>query len=135
MRRKNCPQCQGDQVESICVNINHDEFFTLDEFVEDSSDKLEELTKEPDIDLKGLVDCPKDLTRDEIIQVLVDKVSELVKGTSSGNSGSTTGSNLSNCNVDWSPIENCHDCSESACDKLQTLINLVGQIKTKLDIW
>ena len=135
MKRKNCHHCQGEQTDSICVNIEHEEFFTLDEFIEDSSEKLEELTKEPDIDLKGLVNCSKDLTRDEIIQILVDKVSDLTKEQTYNNSGSIKGNSLINCNLDWSPIENCNDCSPTECDKFQVLINKVGKLLEKNDIW
>ena len=127
MKKRNCLQCQGDQVEAPCVNIDHEEFDTLDEFIEDSSKKLEELTESPDIDIKDLTEDTKSLSRDEILQLLIDNVS-ILKDRKDPEL-------LENCVLDWTPIENCNDCSHTFCEKFQILINKVGLLLEKNDIW
>ena len=137
MSKKNCQQCQGDIISPRCIQLEYGDYDSLEDFVEDIGDRVEELEELPDVDLKDLVPFVKDRTTDDILQILVDKVLSLQGNSNGGNSGGSngSGSTIANCDLDWSPIENCHDCSESVCDKMQTLINLVGQIKEKLDIW
>ena len=135
MGKKYCQQCQGDIISPRCIQLEYGDYDNLEEYIEDVGDRVEELEKSPEVDLKELAPYVKDRTRDEIIQILVDKVLTLQGNTPTTGGSNESNSSIANCNLDWSPIENCHDCSESSCDKLQTLINLVGQIKEKLDIW
>ena len=135
MGKKYCQQCQGDIISPKCIQLEYGDYDNLEEFIEDVGDRVEELEKDPEVDLKELAPYSKKWTRDEIIQLLVDKVLTLQGNTSTGGGSNGGNNSLTNCTLDWSPVEDCHDCSESSCDKLQTLINLVGEMKTKLDIW
>lgn len=132
MNYKNCPHCQGDLVSPICIPLEHEDYDTLKDFVEDISKKVEEVTGEPDVELKTLsTDPKKKWTYPEIIQLLIDEIIDL-KSKHQPQSGS---SSTDDCDLNWGPIENCTDCPQDECGKMQNLINLVGQIKEKTDTW
>lgn len=127
MGYKNCLNCQGDRISDICVDLTDSKFDTLYEFVEDTTTKLDELTKDHEIELKELAPSPKKYKRDEIIQILIDEVIRL--------RGIVSQVKLSeSCTLDWDPIKNCNSCDKSDCDNMQTLINIVGELKDQSDL-
>lgn len=128
---KKCATCQSDIYSSICVHIDHEEFTTLQEFIDDAKEKLDSLLEDPDVDLKTLASKTKKRDLNSILQVLID---ELVSNTSS-NSENSSSTSLDDCTIDWTPIQNCNDCPSGKCDNLQTLINKVGMLLRKTDSW
>jgi hypothetical protein len=97
---KECDECQGTPISSNCVEIQKGSIKNLSCFVSDTTTKLDGLLKPHIIDIKTL-STNKKLSRDEIIQVLIDEMINLKTKV---------------CNLEQELINcNCHGASTPNC--------------------
>ena len=128
MEKRNCQNCQGDQIEAICVNLDNNT--TLQEFVDTTEESLEKLEKPLQIDLKGLAVNSKDFLVQDVLQLLINEIVTLKSQT-----GTTFTGIIPKCTLNWSPIKDCNDCTTTDCQNLQVLIDKVGEVIEKTDTW
>lgn len=125
-----CKQCQSDIVAPVCVSLEdtETEFNNLEEFILSVNKDLESLKTEFFVDMKSLSN--EELTNEEVLQLLTDEIIKL-KNSSPDSTLSTSSS--TDCKLDWSPITLCETCSNDYCNSFQKLIDIVGQLKMKID--
>lgn len=115
---KECKECQGELVAPICIEVDSEKYDTLEDFVDGVEERLTALEKPHGLDIKTLSSL-KDLSRDAIIQILIDEIISLKsKSTSSGSTSTTV------CpSIDWKVNPNCSGCNQDFCTSLQNFIN------------
>lgn len=115
-----CIHCQGELVSPLCVKIESTRGCDLDKYIISVDKSLASLEQPHEIDVKTL-SAETNLSRDEIIQILINKVIEL----------KNTNTSIKICdNVDWTPLNSCTSCPNDFCTQLQNLINITGLLKT-----
>jgi hypothetical protein len=123
-----CPNCEGEKVSSNCLvwEGKSYEFKSFNELVEYVVDNLKSLKSEHKIDLKVLSD--ESLSRDEVIQLLVDKTIVFSKQTNS-----STASKQFDCSLNVSSIDNCSNCTKTLCEKLQLMADTIARQQTEIN--
>lgn len=122
-----CRECLGESTTPECIELEG-EYDNLGKLLP-SLMALVTKDKAPlKIDTKTLTN--KTLTRDEIIQLLINEVIILKKKL---NETQTVINTNGLCpNVNWDMLNQCMPGDSSFCDKLQNLINIVYQINNNV---
>lgn len=121
-----CVKCKGEKFSSNCIVWEGKEykFDSFNELIESLYDKV---NVENQIDIKTLSN-KSGLTRDEMIQILIDNQVKAKAATST--SSSTIAS--TNCNINVSSLDGCSTCSKSFCEKLQIMVNEIALLKAEV---
>ena len=122
----NCDKkCEGIPLSSTCLiwEGKKYDFCSFNELIEFVVDTSKNYLVSPNVDLKTLSD--KQLTRDEILQLFVDKFLQI-------QSTSTTSTGL-DCSLDISTISTCNSCPSTLCEKLQTLVDKIASQQAEID--
>lgn len=120
----NCNKpCEGIPLSSTCLiwEGKKYDFNSFNELVEYVVDTAKTYLEKPNVDLKTLSD--KDLTRDQILQLFVDKFLQSQSQQIS----------QQECSIDISAINPCTNCSNSFCDKLQVLVDKVASQQAEIE--
>lgn len=126
MANCSCIQCQGEIISPVCVEINSKRGCNLSDYINSVDKSLEEIEKNISIDIKTL-STKTDLTRDEIIQLLINEIISL-KARPVVNSNSLCD------NINWDSINNCEVYPNDFCTQLQVLVNLTGTLKSNANV-
>jgi hypothetical protein len=123
-----CVKCEGEKVSSNCIvwEGKEYEFNSFNELIESLYDKVNVENK---LDVKTISD-KSGLTRDEIIQILIDNQVKAKAATSI--TTSTTSSSSTNCNINISSLDGCSTCSKTFCEKLQIMVNEIALLKAEV---
>lgn len=121
-----CVKCEGEKFSSNCIVWEGKDykFNSFNELIESLYDKVNTENK---IDIKTLSD-KSGLTRDEMIQILIDNQ---VKSKAASTTTTTT-SSTTNCNINISSLDGCSTCSKSFCEKLQIMVNEIAILKAEV---
>lgn len=120
--------CEGEKVSSNCLVWEGKKFdySSFNAMVEYLMETAKTYLEKPVVDLKTLSD--KNLNRDEILQLFVDKFLQIGAAANPG-----SGSALDSCNLDISSINTCSTCSQTMCEKLQVMVNVLAQQQAEIN--
>jgi hypothetical protein len=112
----NCNECQGQLIAPICIGLDKSKKYkTLEQFYPAVETRLCTLEKPHTINIKSL-STSTTLTKDQIIQILIDEVISLKAATVHTTAVVCPGINWKN---------NCPSCNNDFCAQLQNFINTV----------
>lgn len=116
--------CEGQKVSTYCIvkEGNKYDFTSFDALIDYLVNTTKDLTAKHKIDVKIL--SQSNLDRDEIIQLLIDKVIQL-------NKPQVVSSN--ECNLDIHLIDDCSDCNKNFCEKLQLMVNKIAFLESQIN--
>jgi hypothetical protein len=120
-------KCEGIPLSSNCIiwEGKKYDFTSFNEMMEFAVDTSKNYLAKPVVDLKTL--STEELTRDQILQLFVDKIIQLQL------SGSSTSSSSTDCNLNISSINSCGGCAQTLCEKLQILIGVVATQQAEIN--
>lgn len=121
-----CRKCLGESISASCVELDDTSYDSLGDLLPSLIAFIEASKKPHQLDIKSL--STKSLTRDQIIQVLINEVILLKKKL---NETQSVVNNLTGLcpDLNWDIINQCGTGDETFCEKLQNLINVVYQLK------
>lgn len=118
--------CEGVPLSSDCIiwEGKRYDFTSFNAMMEYTVDTSKSYLAKPNVDLKTLSTLT--LNRDQILQLFVDKILQLQLANN-------TVSSIDNCNIDISTIDNCGGCSQTLCEKLQVLVEVIATQQAEIN--
>jgi hypothetical protein len=120
-------KCEGIPLSSNCIiwEGKQYDFASFNAMMEYAMDTSKDYMAKPMVDLKTL--STEELTRDQILQLFVDKIIQLQL------SGGSSSSSTNDCNLNISSINNCGSCAQTLCEKIQILIGVVATQQAEIN--